>query len=117
MDLSGSMQGAGGVGGLLAVSDTAATGVIQTHYEYDAFGNTTVSTGDKKANFKYETWSKCDEASLDLEIEYQQKSDDYFDNKNHVGDDGVTRFPLIDKRPYTPITSGLLEEWNVLMTE
>ena len=61
MDLSGSIQGAGGVGGLLAVrvhSTGAATyyptydgngnvseylnasGVIKAHYEYDPFGNT-----------------------------------------------------------------------------
>ena len=73
MDLSGSMQGAGGVGGLLAVTDhgsesTAhffptydgngnvseyldASGIMQAHYEYDPFGNTTVSTGNKATDF------------------------------------------------------------------
>ncbi len=58
MDLSGSMQGAGGVGGLLAVTDASsnhsyptydgngnvseyltADSSIVAHYEYDAFGN------------------------------------------------------------------------------
>ena len=73
MDLSSSMQGAGGVGGLLAVTDhgsesTAhffptydgngnvseyldASGIMQAHYEYDPFGNTTVSTGNKATDF------------------------------------------------------------------
>jgi RHS repeat-associated protein len=62
LDLSGSMQGAGGVGGLLAVhvgSDNyyptydgngnvseylTATGTVAAHFEYDAFGNDTVAT-------------------------------------------------------------------------
>ena len=73
MDLSGSMQGAGGVGGLLAVTDHGsqsadhffptydgngnvseyldASGIMQAHYEYDPFGNTTVSTGNKATDF------------------------------------------------------------------
>ena len=73
MDLSGSMQGAGGVGGLLAVTNhdsqstdhffptydgngnvseyLDASGIMQAHYEYDPFGNTTVSTGNKATDF------------------------------------------------------------------
>jgi len=63
LDLSGSMQGAGGIGGLLAtmldgntyfsgydangnLTDYVdANGTIVAHYEYDAFGNTTAKTG------------------------------------------------------------------------
>jgi len=63
LDLSGSIQGAGGVGGLLAVfrndiplfpcydangniSDYVdSTGAVVAHREFDAFGNTTVATG------------------------------------------------------------------------
>ena len=74
MDLSGSMQGAGGVGGLLAVTDRVATGnpvyypcfdgngnvteylnangTIAAHFEYDPFGNTTVNT-DSSNQFAY----------------------------------------------------------------
>ena len=66
LDLSGSMQGAGGVGGLLAVKEASSlfyltydgngnvseyldsTGAAVAHYQYDAFGNTTVSTGREK---------------------------------------------------------------------
>jgi RHS repeat-associated protein len=69
MDLSGSMQGAGGVGGLLAVKEGTFTyyptydgngnvseylgssNAVQAHYEYDAFGNITVATGIKKDDF------------------------------------------------------------------
>jgi RHS repeat-associated protein len=61
-DLSGSMQGAGGVGGLLAVHIGSANyyptydgngnvseyldanGAVAAHFEYDAFGNETVAT-------------------------------------------------------------------------
>jgi len=79
MDLSGTMQGAGGVGGLLAVSEHTVvaqspvvttfyptydgngniceylddTGTSKAHYEYDAFGNVTFSSGDKAADFAY----------------------------------------------------------------
>ena len=66
MDLSGTMQGAGGVGGLLLITDHSAlitsysptydgngnvseyldpTGATAAHYEYDPFGKTTVATG------------------------------------------------------------------------
>jgi RHS repeat-associated protein len=63
LDLSGSMQGAGTIGGILTadlngtnvfyfydangnVTDLVDTnGTIVAHYEYDAFGNTTVKTG------------------------------------------------------------------------
>jgi RHS repeat-associated protein len=62
-DLSGSLQGAGGVGGLLSVKDGGSvyhytydangnvsevvnnSGGIAAHYEYDAFGNTIASSG------------------------------------------------------------------------
>lgn len=76
MDLSQSMQGAGGVGGLLAVTETPASGApttyyplydgngniteyinqsatIVAHYQYDPFGNTTVATGAKANDFAY----------------------------------------------------------------
>ncbi|MBL4770914.1 MAG: RHS repeat-associated core domain-containing protein [Planctomycetes bacterium] len=67
MDLSGSMQGAGGVGGLLAVHIGTenyfptydgngnvgeyldASGAVAAHFEYDAFGNETVSSSSAGA--------------------------------------------------------------------
>jgi RHS repeat-associated protein len=71
MDISGSMQGAGGVGGLLSVKDETATATYYptydgngniseyldvngddvAHYEYEAFGNMTVSIGTKEDYF------------------------------------------------------------------
>jgi len=76
MDLSGSMQGAGGVGGLLMVTEDPggtseahyfptydgngnvseylnSSGVTEAHYEYDPFGNLTVANGSKVASFAY----------------------------------------------------------------
>ena len=71
LDLSGSLQGAGGVGGLLAVSLDSTeyfpscdgngniteyldeNGMTVAHREYDPFGVTVVSTGDKKNDFEY----------------------------------------------------------------
>jgi RHS repeat-associated protein len=71
MDLSGSMQGAGGVGGLLSVTDGTGTyfstfdgngnvseyletnGAIVAHYEYDSFGKTTVTNGSKANDFAH----------------------------------------------------------------
>jgi RHS repeat-associated protein len=71
LDLSGSMQGAGGVGGLLSVTDSTgtyfptfdgngnvseyldSTGNIVAHYEYDPFGKTTVATGSKANDFAH----------------------------------------------------------------
>jgi RHS repeat-associated protein len=75
-DLSGSMQGAGGVGGLLAVTQTPVTGApvtyypcfdgngniteyinasgaIVAHFGYDPFGNTPIITGAQAQEFKY----------------------------------------------------------------
>jgi RHS repeat-associated protein len=71
IDLSGSMQGAGGVGGLLSVTDGTGTyfptfdgngnvseyldsnGSTVAHYEYDPFGKTTVATGTKAQDFAH----------------------------------------------------------------
>jgi RHS repeat-associated protein len=75
MDLSGSMQGAGGVGGLLMVSEISnsqisnyfptydgngnvseylnSSGTVVAHYEYNPFGRTTVATGPKANDFAH----------------------------------------------------------------
>jgi len=71
LDLSGSLQGAGGVGGLLAVTDASSShfptydgngniseylnsaGASAAHYEYDAFGRTTVASGIKAGDFAH----------------------------------------------------------------
>ena len=84
MDLSGSMQGAGGVGGLLSVNDGTATyyptydgngnvseyldstGAVQAHYEYDPFGRTTVATGAKAQDFSHRFSTKPLDAETGL---------------------------------------------------
>ncbi|MGJ8634236.1 MAG: RHS repeat domain-containing protein [Luteolibacter sp.] len=70
-DLSGTMQGAGGVGGLLSVTQGGSayypsydgngnvseyldfSGAVAAHYEYDPFGKTVVATGSKAADFSH----------------------------------------------------------------
>ncbi len=79
-DLSGSFQGAGGVGGLLSATDHSAlptdhffptydgngnvseyldaTGSIAAHYEYDPFGRTVIATGPQPENFAHRSSTK-----------------------------------------------------------
>ena len=79
-DLSGALQGAGGVGGLLSVTENAAgavnsyypvcdangniteyldgTGGIVAHYEYDAFGNPRADSGTMINDFRFRFSSK-----------------------------------------------------------
>ena len=90
MDLSGSMQGAGGVGGLLMVSEISGSGISGrfyptydgngnvseylnsagasvAHYEYDAFGNqiAAATSGAKSADFSHRFSTKyLDETGL-----------------------------------------------------
>ena len=70
LDLNGTFQGAGGVGGLLAVKQgsavhyptfdgngniseyLASNGAVAAHFEYDPFGNTVVNT-DSSGQFEY----------------------------------------------------------------
>ena len=71
LDLSGSLQGAGGIGGLMAVvrngqtyhpvadangnitDYVASNGIIVAHYEFDAFGNTVEQSGTLADAFAY----------------------------------------------------------------
>jgi RHS repeat-associated protein len=83
LDLSGSVQGAGGVGGLLSVTHNAqpaaptffptydgngniseyltASGTVTAHFEYDAFGRVITSTGNTSA-FDYRFSTKPQDA-------------------------------------------------------
>jgi RHS repeat-associated protein len=85
-DLSGSIQGAGGVGGLLLITDHSAlltshyptydgngniseyltaTGAIAAHFEYDCFGNTTINT-DATNQFSYKFSTKPQDVETGL---------------------------------------------------
>ena len=84
LDLSGSMQGAGGVGGLLSVTSGStsfyptydgngnvgeyldAAGAIAAHYEYDAFGNVIFSSGTSAASFQHRFSTKPQDAESGL---------------------------------------------------
>jgi RHS repeat-associated protein len=87
IDLSGTMQGGGGVGGLLSESNISNpispisyptydgngniseyltfTGTIAAHFEYDAFGNTTVNT-DTGNQFTYKFSTKPQDVETGL---------------------------------------------------
>jgi RHS repeat-associated protein len=95
MDLSGSMQGAGGVGGLLAVAEGAtthypvydgngnatqyvdSTGSVVASYEYDAFGQATPSTTNTKS-FTHQFSTK----QLDEETGLNYYGYRYYDSSN-----------------------------------
>jgi len=86
LDLSGTLQGAGGVGGLLASVDSSGTsysylydangnvtqvlkssdGSVAAHYEYDPYGNLSSSYGEYAAEnpFRFSTKYKDDETGL-----------------------------------------------------
>jgi RHS repeat-associated protein len=85
-DLSGTLQGAGGVGGLLLITDHSAlltsyyptydgngniseyltaTGAIAAHFEYDPFGNTTINT-DSSNQFTYKFSTKPQDVETGL---------------------------------------------------
>ncbi len=88
LDLSGTLQGAGGVGGLLSVTDHGSlstdhfyptfdgngnvseyldgTGTVVAHYEYDPFGRTTVATGTKAQDFAHRFSTKPLDATAGL---------------------------------------------------
>ena len=83
MDLSGTLQGAGGVGGLLGVRAgsvshfptfdgngnvseyLASNGTIAAHFEYDPFGNTVVNTDPaNQFNYRFSTKPRDSETGL-----------------------------------------------------
>jgi RHS repeat-associated protein len=85
LDLSGSLQGAGGIGGLLAIlsSDSClltpvfdgngnvsdlvdATGTIRGHYEYAPFGGLTAMTGDLAGSNPFRFSTKRQDEATDL---------------------------------------------------
>jgi RHS repeat-associated protein len=76
LDLDGTMQGAGGVGGLLSVKNgdtvylpvydangnvseyVATNGTVAAHYEYSAFGEPVVTSGELAASFTHQFSTK-----------------------------------------------------------
>ena len=113
MDLSGSMQGAGGVGGLLSVSEISnsqisnyfptydgngnvseyldPTGATAAHYEYDPFGNTTVATGPNATAFTKRFSTKPLEAETGLYYygyRYYDPATGRWPSRDPIGEEG-----------------------------
>ena len=86
LDLSGTLQGAGGVGGLLSVTENTgstvspyydangntvgyfdnSTGTVAAHYEYGPFGELIRATGSKKDDFNFRFSTKYQDAETGL---------------------------------------------------
>ena len=109
LDLSGTEQGAGGIGGLLAtfrngdwyIPLTDANGNITeyvnssgstvAHYEYDAFGNTLAQSGLMAGDFKFRFSTKYFDAESGLYyygLRYYDPSWGRWLNRDPIGEDG-----------------------------
>jgi RHS repeat-associated protein len=124
LDLSGTLQGAGGVGGLLAekqggsyfyptydgngnVSEyLAADGTTSAHFEYDPFGNTTVDTDSATTPlFAYRFSTK----PLDFETGLYYYGYRYYDpltgrwpSRDPIGEEGgLNLYGFVNNRPAT----------------
>ena len=112
LDLSNTLQGAGGVGGLLAsiahgpspiasfpsydgngnVSDLLDTqGIIKAHYEYDAFGKETLALGDWAEENTYHFSTKPWDALVELNYygyRFYRPMDGRWINRDPIGEVG-----------------------------
>ena len=122
LDVSGSLQGAGGVGGLLAVDDdtavhyatydangnvseylNSATGATAAHYEYDGFGNLTAATGSATAfPHRFSTKYTDDESGL-VYYGYRYYSPELgrWVNRDPIGEEGgIHLFVFLRNSPF-----------------
>ncbi len=108
VNLSGSIQGAGGVGGQLSVRKSTGlsgyptydgnvseyldiTGATIAHYEYDAFGKTTVKTGTQADNFEHRFSAKPIENESGLYYygyRYYDPQTGRWPSRDPIGEDG-----------------------------
>jgi RHS repeat-associated protein len=109
LDLSGTLQGAGGVGGLLAVTRGSATyfpcfdangnvteyidatGAIKAHYAFDAFGNTISQSGDMASTFSHRFSTKYADDETGLYYygyRYYAPELGRWVNRDPIGEDG-----------------------------
>ena len=113
LDLSGTMQGAGGIGGLLAVIRDGepffpcydangniteyldTNGVIVAHYEYDPFGNIIIESGNFASTFthRFSTKPWCEVTGLS-EYEYRKYSPSLgrWLSRDPIGEEGFELF-------------------------
>jgi RHS repeat-associated protein len=120
LDLSGTLQGAGGIGGIIAarletnnvaytcdangnVSELiSASGTVVGHYEYSPFGETIVATGPlaKENTFRFSTKFTDDETGLlYYGYRYYSPSPGRWLSRDPLGESG---FELSSRRPKSP---------------
>ncbi len=89
LDLSGSMQGAGGVGGLLSIEQHLGDGASRHYVAYDGNGNVVgladADTGEMSASYEYSAFGEV----LQMEGEYAVKNDYRFSTKPQEGMTGL----------------------------
>ncbi|MGB7925160.1 MAG: RHS repeat-associated core domain-containing protein, partial [Pyrinomonadaceae bacterium] len=134
MDISGSTQGAGGVGGLLLIKDggqayqagydgngnvtslvKAATGKLSASYDYDPFGNTLRLTGDYAAQnpFKFSTrYTDAETGMLYYGLRYYQPQTGRWLSRDPLGEEGgANMYGFVSNDPVSQIDPfGLYEE-------
>jgi RHS repeat-associated protein len=122
LDLSNSLQGAGGVGGLLATKTTNAnltqshfhiydasgntselvdtSGIISAHYEYDAFGKETIVSGSWANNNAYRFSTKSLGSVTGLNYygyRFYQVSEGRWINRDSIGETGgLNLYKMVD---------------------
>jgi RHS repeat-associated protein len=135
-DLSGSLQGAGGVGGLLLVNDTAkglhfpcfdgngnvaalvkaSDGTVQANYEYGPFGEVIRATGPMaKANpFRFSTKYQDDETDLlYYDFRYYNAGTGRWLSRDPIGEPGgVNLYCMVGNNPVTRFDAQGLTDWG-----
>ncbi len=134
LDLSGTLQGAGGVGGVLSITKHGtpissfyptsdgngnvseyldSTGTAVAHYEYDAFGNVVAANGPATASFKHRFSTKPQDDGSGL-LYHGYRSDNpitgRWSSRGPVGElGGVNLYGFIDNNSPSSIDiSGLV---------
>jgi RHS repeat-associated protein len=144
LDLSGTLQGAGGVGGLLAVKINGqlffpfydsngnvteyidASGTVRAHYEYNPYGETTVQSGDMADVFCFRFSTKYHDPETGFYYygyRFYHPALDCFINRDPIGEDGgLNLYGFADNDPvgsidvlgWNPIT---IKELPVIYTD
>ena len=127
-DLSGSLQGAGGVGGLLSAKDGSVvyhytydangnvsevlnnSGGIAAHYEYDAFGNTVASSGAYAMANAYRFSTKPLDSATELYyygLRYYNPNTGRWPSRDPIGERGGINL-------YGMVNNNAVNKWDYL---
>jgi RHS repeat-associated protein len=139
LDLSQSMEGAGGIGGLIAVVDQSgsaslfsydgngnvselmdgSSGAVGAHYEYDAFGNAILATGTAAAEnaYRFSTKYADDETGLVYYgFRFYEPATGRWVNRDPAQEDvgGSNLYGFVDNGPVDLVDFlGLYSLWDV----